>query len=43
MPKAQTELSALIPSVNPNPDGRKHTVGRGLCRLVLSDGLTKGE
>lgn len=42
--KSADELSALIPAGETQIQiGGKHTVGRGLCRLVLSDGLTKGE
>lgn len=42
--KSADELSALIPVGETQIQiGGKHTVGRGLCRLVLSDGLTKGE
>ena len=42
--KSADELSALIPTGETQIQiGGKHTVGRGLCRLVLSDGLTKGE
>ena len=42
--KSADELSALIPAGETQiQPGGKHTVGRGLCRLVLSDGLTKGE
>lgn len=42
--KSADELSALIPAGETQIQiGGKHTVGRGMCRLVLSDGLTKGE
>ena len=42
--KSADELSALVPAGETQIQiGGKHTVGRGLCRLVLSDGLTKGE
>lgn len=42
--KSADELSALIPAGETQIQiGGKHTVGRGLCRLVLSDDLTKGE
>lgn len=42
--KSAGELSALIPAGETQIQiGGKHTVGRGLCRLVLSDDLTKGE
>lgn len=42
--KSADELSALIPAGETQIQiGGKHTVGRGLCRLVLSDGLIKGE
>ena len=42
--KSADELSALIPAGETQIQiGGKHTVGRGLCRLVLSDDLKKGE
>ena len=43
-PKSADQLSRLIPAGETQIQiGGKHTVGRGLCRLVLSDDLTKGE
>ena len=42
--KSADELSKMILAGETQIQiGGKHTVGRGLCRLVLSDGLTKGE
>ena len=42
--KSANQLSRLIPAGETQIQiGGKHTVGRGLCRLVLSDDLTKGE
>ena len=41
--KSADELSSLIPAGETQIQiGGKHTVGRGLCRLILSDGIKEG-
>ncbi|WP_308032643.1 type III-B CRISPR module RAMP protein Cmr4 [Neisseria cinerea] len=41
--KSADQLSSLIPAGETQIQiGGKHTVGRGLCRLILSDGIKEG-